>query len=115
LVADTDPGKAQRRRAAQRLNRKLFALVPACGLRQPLLAGKGPRRLGERPLFVGELEIHRPRLRAEPTAGQPDSRALQEAAPSQLSPAFWWCCSSRSNCLTTALQGGISASVLRSG
>ena len=58
LVADIDPGKAQLRRPAQRRDREFAALVPAGRLRQPFLARKHPRRLGKRPLLVGELEIH---------------------------------------------------------
>jgi hypothetical protein len=51
LVPDINPGEAQRRRAAQCLYRKFLALVPAGRLRQPLLAGKVPRRLGKGPLL----------------------------------------------------------------
>jgi len=58
LVPDINPGEAQRRRAAQCLDRKFLALIPAGCLRQPLLAGERPRRFAKGPLLVRKLEIH---------------------------------------------------------
>ncbi len=58
FFANIDRGKAQRRGPPQRLDREFLALVPARGLRQPFLAGKYPRGLLKRPLFVGKRKIH---------------------------------------------------------
>src|SRR4029077_15260125 len=58
LVSDIDPGEPQLCRSSQCRDRELPAFVPARGVRQPLLAGKGPRRLSEGPLLIGQLEIH---------------------------------------------------------
>src|SRR6202022_4411012 len=58
LVSDIDPGEPQLRRSTQCLDRKLRAFVPARGVRQPLLSGKGPCRLGKGPLLFGQLKIH---------------------------------------------------------
>ena len=43
LVSDIDPGEAERRRPAQRLDRELLAFVPARRVRQPFVAGEVPR------------------------------------------------------------------------
>ncbi len=69
LLADIDPGKPQRRRAPQRRDRKLLALVPARRLRQPLRARKRPRRLLKRPLLVRERKIHAPKYRGRRVSG----------------------------------------------
>jgi len=69
LLADINRSKPQRRRPAQRLDRKLLALVPARRLRQPLLARKRPRRLAKRPLLLRKLEIHAGRYSGRPASG----------------------------------------------
>src|SRR6202011_3423928 len=58
LVSDIDPGEPQLRRPAQCLDRELLAFVPARGVRQPILAGKGSCRLGKGPLLFGQRKIH---------------------------------------------------------
>ena len=58
LVLHIDPGKTERRGLAQRLDRKLLALVPTGRMGQPFIAGEVARGLLKRPLLVGEGEIH---------------------------------------------------------
>ena len=58
VLADIDPGKAERSSPPQRLHGKFRALVPACSPRQPFFLGESARRLLKRPLLVRQREIH---------------------------------------------------------
>ena len=59
LVLHIDPGKAERRGAAQRLDRKLLALIPARRMGQPFVTGKVAGGFLEGALLVGKGEVHR--------------------------------------------------------
>ena len=58
IFADIDPGEAQRGRGAQRFDREVLLLVPAGGVRRQLGFGEGAGRVLDRPLVLGEGEIH---------------------------------------------------------
>src|SRR5262249_13539296 len=63
LLADIDPGKAERGGLPQRRFGEFLALVPARGVPQPFLARELARGVLEGALLVGEIEIHHPQIR----------------------------------------------------
>ena len=58
VFLDVNAAEAERRRLAQRLDRKGLVLVPVARMRHHLVAGELPRGRLEGALFFGEGEVH---------------------------------------------------------